>query len=295
MPWTIDDIANQRGKTFVVTGANTGIGFATAQALAAKHAKVVLACRNADKGAKAIARLKAAQPDADVELSLLDLASLASVREFAVRFQVLHRQLDGLINNAGVMIPPLGRTADGFETQFGCNFLGPFALTGLLLPVLSRTVGARVVTLSSIAHWVGRIDFSNLNAERGYSKVGAYAQSKLADLIFSYELQRRLQQSGASTISIAAHPGATRSDLARHNRVVAVASRVAQSAEAGALPSLRAALDPQAKGGQYYGPAHLFTIRGPAVRQSSSTLSRNRDVAAKLWEAAQSLTAVRYL
>jgi NAD(P)-dependent dehydrogenase (short-subunit alcohol dehydrogenase family) len=297
MKWSPDAIGSQAGRTIIVTGANAGIGFETAKVLAAKSATVFLACRNPANAAQAVERIKALNRDARVEARVLDLASLASIRSFAAEFAAANERLDVLINNAGVMTPPLGRTADGFETQFGTNFIGHFLLTMLLLPCLNRTPKSRVVTLSSVSHWVGEIDFNNLNAEKGYSKFGAYAQSKLANLIFVYELQRRLDESGAATISTGAHPGVTASELSRHNVILGVVQRaIAQPTIQGAMPSLRAAMDPTARGGDYYGPGGVLTLTlfGGARKQTSSSRSRDKDIAARLWSEAEGLCGQRY-
>jgi NAD(P)-dependent dehydrogenase (short-subunit alcohol dehydrogenase family) len=297
MIWSPESIEAQAGKTFVVTGANAGIGLETASVLAGKGAQVILACRSPEKAAHAVKQIRLLKADASVAAATLDLASLASIRAFAAGFSREHQRLDVLINNAGVMMPPLGRTADGFETQFGTNFVGHFLLTLLLLPLLNRNPGSRVVTVSSVAHWTGRIDFNNLNAEKGYSKWRAYSQSKLANLMFAYELQRRLEQSGASTISTAAHPGVTASELARHNVfLLAVQSRIAQTTAKGALPSLRAAIDPAVRGGDYFGPggALSLTLYGDARKQQSSPRSRDKTVAARLWSTAEQFCGEHY-
>jgi len=297
MIWSPESIESQAGKTFVVTGSNAGIGLETASVLAVKGAQVILACRSPEKAAHAVKQIRLLKADARVSAATLDLASLASIRTFAATLSREHQRLNVLINNAGVMMPPLGRTADGFETQFGTNFVGHFLLTLLLLPLLNRNPGSRVVTVSSVAHWTGRIDFNNLNAEKGYSKWRAYSQSKLANLMFAYELQRRLEQSGASTISTAAHPGVTASELARHNVfLLAVQSRIAQTTAKGALPSLRAAIDPAVRGGDYFGPggALSLTLYGDARKQQSSRRSRNKTVATRLWSTAEQLCGERY-
>lgn len=296
MGWNSDNISSQQGKVFVVTGGNSGVGFATVNILAAKGATVVLACRNLDKGNAALSRIHAATPDADVAVEQLDLASLASVKAFAQRMTSLYQRLDVLINNAGVMAPPQGHTEDGFEIQLGTNYLGHFALTGHLLPLLWQTPNARVVTLSSIAHWFGRIDFDNLNAERNYAKWPAYCQSKLADLVFAYELQRRFARAGAPVISVGAHPGGTRSDLGRHSALSKLMMNLLlQPAEIGALPSLMAAIEPSVKGGDYVGPGDLLTLKGLPTVQKSSALSHDPALAVRLWDAAQKLTTLAYL
>ncbi|MEX1311199.1 MAG: oxidoreductase, partial [Candidatus Sulfomarinibacteraceae bacterium] len=261
--WTHDRIPDQTGRVAVVTGANTGIGFETAAALAAKNASVVLACRDRQKADDAIRRIRARTPSARLELIELDLASLASVNRFADAFRADHDRLDLLINNAGVMIPPFALTEDGFELQFGCNHLGHFALTGRLVDLLGATPGARVVNVASLAHRYGAMDFDNLNAEKGYDKMKAYGRSKLANLLFTFELQRRLERAGSGLMATAAHPGWTGTDLQRHSAFIMLANRFfAQTPSTGALPTLRAATDPEAAGGDYYGPRGFYEMRG---------------------------------
>jgi NAD(P)-dependent dehydrogenase (short-subunit alcohol dehydrogenase family) len=284
--WTADDIADLYGRTIVVTGANSGLGAATAAELAAHGAAVVLACRNVEKGNVAAARMTG-----DVTVRRLDLADLASVREFAADTG----NVDVLVNNAGVMAVPLGRTVDGFELQIGTNFLGHFALTGLLLP----RIADRVVTLASSAHRWGRIDLGDLNwRARRYREWAAYGQSKLADLMFAYELQRRLSGAGSTVRSVAAHPGYAATELQTHrnpamNRIMRLGNwLLAQSAAAGALPTLYAATIPDAVGGAYYGPNGPGELRGYPERVGSSKASRDPVVAAKLWEQATELTGV---
>ena len=225
MRWTFDNIPEQSGRTAIVTGANAGIGYAAARALAMKGARVIMACRNRERGEAAVARVAAEQPAGSVELAIIDLASLESVRAFADSFEangsgVDNGRLDLLVNNAGVMIPPQSKTADGFELQIGVNFLGHFALTGLLLDVLARTDDSRVVTLSSLAHRGGRIDFDSFWGARHYKPWREYQQSKLACLMFALELQQRLHARGFQVSSLAAHPGGTKTDLQRHNRAL---------------------------------------------------------------------------
>jgi NAD(P)-dependent dehydrogenase (short-subunit alcohol dehydrogenase family) len=286
--WTADDIPDQSGRTIVVTGANSGLGEQAARALAAKGASVILACRNTDKGKAAAARMTG-----DVSVHKLDLANLNSVRAFAGH----SGPIDVLINNAGVMAVPHRTTADGFEMQIGTNFLGPFALTGLLLPKISD----RVVTLSSQVHRMGRINVADLNwTTRRYRRWAAYGQSKLADLMFAYELNRRLKNAGSPVRSVAAHPGYSATELQSHtetiqDRLMALANPiVAQSAENGALPELYAATMPDAVGGGYYGPDGFAEMRGHPNRVSSSAASKDQAVAARLWTRAEELTGVRY-
>jgi NAD(P)-dependent dehydrogenase (short-subunit alcohol dehydrogenase family) len=294
--WNLDSIPDQTGRVAVVTGANTGIGFETAAALASKNAKVVLACRNREKAETALKKIHERSPDARLEVIELDLGSLASVGRFAETFRAGHDHLDMLINNAGVMVPPLGRTEDGFELQFGCNHLGHFALAGRLMDLLVATPGARVVTVSSAAHRQGKMDFDNLNAETGYEKWPAYGQSKLANLLFTFELQRRLEQTGSDVIATAAHPGWTGTDLQRHSSLIGFFNHFfAQSPPMGALPTLRAATDLEAEGGDYYGPKGFFEMRGYPVQVGTTDAAKNELDARRLWQVSEKLTGVSFL
>jgi NAD(P)-dependent dehydrogenase (short-subunit alcohol dehydrogenase family) len=296
-PWTEADVPDQSGRTAVITGASSGIGFETARVLAGRGARLILGCRDPGKAHRAVLRIRDAAPGAEVRVVPLDLASLDSVRAAAA--QIRSARIDLLINNAGVMMPPYGRTADGFETQFGINHLGHFALTGLLLDRLAAP-GSRVVTVSSNSHSGGRINFDDLQSEHGYRRIAGYAQSKLANLMFSYELQRRLAAAGHPAIAVAAHPGLTRTDLARYlSRVmtayyVLIERPLAQSAAMGALGTLRAATDPAVRGGEYYGPARWRGERGCPVRISSSEASHDQSAQRRLWQESERLTGVRY-
>jgi NAD(P)-dependent dehydrogenase (short-subunit alcohol dehydrogenase family) len=303
MPWTAADIPDLADRTAVVTGANSGIGYHTAVELARHGATVVLACRDAGRGDEAVRRVAGEVPAASVQLALLDLADLASVRRFADSYPATHQGLDLLVNNAGVMALPMRRTADGFEMQFGTNHLGHFALTGLLLPRLLARPAARVVTVSSDLHRIGRIDFADLNAERGYRRWRAYAQSKLANLLFTLELQRRAEAAGADLLAVAAHPGYAATNLqtagARMTgsrlraQVAGLLNRVfSQPAEMGALPLLYAATNPDVRGGQYVGPAG--GRRGYPGLATPSAGARDADAARRLWEVSERLTGVRY-
>src|SRR2546429_5800273 len=248
--WTSGEVPGQQGRLAVVTGANTGLGFETARVLAARGASVVLAVRDTDKGKRAAAAIAGAAPGADVMVQPLDLASLDSVRAAAAELRAHHPRIDLLINNAGVLFTPRQATPDGFELQFGTNHLGHFALTGLLLDQMLPVPGSRVVTVTSLAHRLGaRINFGDLQAERSYRRVAAYGQSKLANLLFTYELARRLSGAG-TTIAVAAHPGLAATELTRHSPAIAAFSyaRVSQNAAMGALPILRAATDPGVAG-----------------------------------------------
>lgn len=301
-PWSASDIPDQTGRTVVVTGASSGVGYETAKALARRGAAVVLAGRDASKTGAASDRIRAAAPGARVDVQQLDLASLRSVRAAAGELRAAHPRLDLLVNNAGVMVPPYGRTEDGFELQIGTNHLGHFALTGLLLGSLRSTPGSRIVTVSSRAHKRGRIDFDDLHSERGYAPKAAYAQSKLANLMFTYELQRRLAAAGDATIALAAHPGWARTELQRHaaaspvkGAILAAAGAVlSQSAERGALPVLRAAVDPDAHGADYFGPSGPKEAKGDPVRVEASPSARDEAVQRRLWELSERLTGVRF-
>jgi NAD(P)-dependent dehydrogenase (short-subunit alcohol dehydrogenase family) len=296
MKWNEDQIPNLDGTTAIVTGANTGIGFETARALAAKGCQVVLACRSAGKGETAVARILEAYPEARVALSLLDLADLDSVRDFVERFRAQHTALHLLINNAGVMWLPRGTTKQGFELHLGINHLGHFALTGQLLPALLNTSRARVVTVSSLEHRPGVMRFDDLDFDaRPYGGRTAYSQSKLANLLFTFELQRRLESMNADAISVAAHPGWTATDLQRNSRLVQLLNPVfAMDAPQGALPTLRAATDPEAKGGDYFGPNQFFEIRGYPERVGTTQRAKSLADAARLWEVSEERTGVHW-
>lgn len=294
--WTFDDIPDQTGRTAIVTGANTGLGLETARMLALKGAKVVLACRDLDKGKAALERIQSAKPAGSATLAALDLSDLDSVAGFAADFSAAHERLDLLINNAGVMVPPLSRTRQGFELQLGTNHLGHFALTGRLLPLILRTPDARVVVVASTAQRVGRIEFSDLNWERrSYRAWAAYGQSKLANMLFALELQRRLAASGSQVRATAAHPGWTATELQRTTGLVRFLNPlVAMKPAAGALPTLRAATDPAAAGGSYWGPAGLFEVNGPPVPARIPGAATDEAVAARLWEVSETLTGVAF-
>jgi NAD(P)-dependent dehydrogenase (short-subunit alcohol dehydrogenase family) len=295
MAFSEADIPNQSGRTAVVTGANSGIGFETARALAAKGARVVLACRSEEKGRDAERRLRDALPSADVRFEPLDLGALASVRAFAEKLRAAEPRLDLLVNNAGVMMPPYGKTADGFEMQLGTNHLGHFALTGLLLETLRRTPKARVVTVSSLAHFWGRIAFDDLQSERSYNPTRAYGQSKLANLLFVRELARRFEAARLDALAAAAHPGSTRTELQRHSGLMhAVVAVFSQQPPEGALPTLYAATAPDVKSGDYFGPSGFAGCIGPPGRARSSPRAKDADVAKRLWDVSEQLTGVRF-
>ena len=300
--WTTADVPDQRGRIAVVTGANTGLGYHTAEVLAECGAHVVLAVRNLEKGNLALARIVAANTQADVTLQELDLGSLDSVHTAATALRRAYPRIDLLINNAGVMWTPKQLTADGFEMQFGTNHLGHFALTGLLLDNLLPVRGSRVVTVSSTGHRLrAAIHFDDLQWEHGYDRVAAYGQSKLANLLFTYELQHRLAaREHPTTIAVAAHPGGSNTELTRHlpaifkPAVIAFGPLLFQNAAMGALPTLRAATDPHVEGGQYYGPDGLGELRGHPQLVSSSKQSHDEDLQHRLWKVSEELTGVTY-
>lgn len=295
--WTLADIPDQSGRVAVVTGANTGLGLETARELARRGARVVLAVRTISKGKAALADIADSVPGAELELQQLDLSSLDSVRTATEALDNAHPRIDLLINNAGVMYTTRGTTADGFETQFGTNHLGHFAFTGLLLENLVEVPGSRIVTVSSIGHRIrSAIDFDDLQATERYDRVSAYGRSKLSNLLFTYELQRRLHAAGAASAALAAHPGGSATELGRHlpfpKPLVDMSMKLAQPAEMGALPTLRAATDPSAVGGQYYGPDGFMETSGHPVVVSSSRRSHDPTIQRRLWEASEELTGV---
>ena len=300
--WTEHDIPDQQGRVAVVTGANTGLGFETARMLAVRRASVVLAVRDVEKGKQAAARIADATPGADLSVVQLDLTALESVMAAAAELRATHSKIHLLINNAGVMYPPRRTTTrDGFELQFGTNHLGHFTLTGLLLDRLQGVPGSRVVTVSSLGHRMrAQINFDDLQWERSYDRVAAYGQSKLANLMFTYELQRRLTAGGATAIAVAAHPGLADTDLGRHApaavRLVipAIAPLLTQKAAMGALPTLRAATDPGVLGGQYYGPDGPGQTRGHPRPTTSSPQSYNVAIQQHLWAISEELTGVTF-
>lgn len=293
--WTQQDIPDQHGRVAIVTGANTGLGFETARLLAERGATVVLAVRDTDKGERAGRRI-----DGDVAVQELDLASMDSIRAGAAALRETYPRIDLLINNAGVMYTPLTRTAEGFELQFGTNHLGHFALTGLLLDSLLPVADSRVVTVSSNGHRIrAAIHFDDLQWGRSYSRVRAYGQAKLANLMFTYELQRRLEPHG-TTVALAAHPGVSNTELIRNTPTALrlpvswLAPRLTQTPEMGALPTLRAATDPAAVGGQYFGPGNRSQSRGYPQIVTSSPASHDDETQRRLWAVSEHLTGVTF-
>ncbi|MBX7447487.1 SDR family NAD(P)-dependent oxidoreductase [Mycolicibacterium sp. 3033] len=299
--WTAADVPDQTGRVAVVTGANAGLGLETAAVLAERGARVVVAVRDLGKGEAAVGEIRRRTSNADVALQQLDLSSLASVHTAADELRAAYPRIDLLINNAGVMYPPKQTTADGFELQFGTNHLGHFALTGLLLDHLLQVEGSRVVTVASIAHNIqAGINFDDLQWERSYNRVAAYGQSKLANLMFTYELQRRLAAKQAPTVAVAAHPGISNTELMRHipgsglPGFSALAGLVTNSPAVGSLATLRAATDPAVHGGQYYGPSGFRELVGHPVLVQSNRQSHDTDVQQRLWSVSEELTGVKF-
>jgi NAD(P)-dependent dehydrogenase (short-subunit alcohol dehydrogenase family) len=297
--WTAKEMPDQNGRVAVITGANSGIGYESAVALARKGAHVVMACRSMERAERARQELLARAPDASVEILLLDLASLNSVQDFATAFASRYDRLDILMNNAGIMAPPYHKTKDGFESQLGANHLGHFALTGVLLPKLLQTPKSRVVTVSSYANYFGWINFDDLQSEKRYLGWLAYCQSKLANLLFARELQRRLEDAHADVMSVAIHPGHVVTNLQSHpaNLLDSIMLRLGnatlgQRAESGAIYQLYAATAPEVRAGEFYGPK--FVIRGEIVRAWLTARARDERTAAHLWEISEELTAVHY-
>jgi NAD(P)-dependent dehydrogenase (short-subunit alcohol dehydrogenase family) len=299
--WTAAEIPDQSGRTAIVTGGNSGLGRIVARELARRGARVVIASRDNAKSAEAARAIGATLPSSTVEAAQLDLADLSSVRTFADGIRAGNDHIDLLINNAGVMAAPYRRTVDGFELQFGTNHLGHFALTGLLLPLLHDRPNARVVTVSSNNHKGGRMQFDDLQGERHYSRWGAYGQSKLANLLFAFELDRRLKASGWKVISVAAHPGYSATNLQlsgpllRERLGMRISNRLfAQSAEMGALPLLYAATAPDLEGGSYVGPDGRGEMRGHPVLVRASDRAHDEEAARRLWDISEQLTNVKY-
>ncbi|MBA3827725.1 MAG: SDR family NAD(P)-dependent oxidoreductase [Taibaiella sp.] len=297
--WTANEIPHQKGKTVVVTGGNAGIGYETALALYKAGANVIVACRDKDKAGKAIAKMENEKGPGSLAVGIIDLASLTSVRQFAETFIEQHKQLHLLINNAGVATPPASKTSEGYELQFGVNFLGHFALTGYLYPLLQATQGSRIVTLSSNGYQSAAIDFENLKSEKDYNPLREYRQSKLANLIFSIELHRRIKANGHQVLSIAAQPGANNTDLTRHLTAEEIAigkERLGAFMEPwqGALTSLYAAVSKEATGGNMYEPDDSG-LRGYPTLATIQDNALDEKVAKKLWDTAQAITGVVYL
>jgi len=291
--WTAENIPGQDGRVAIVTGSSSGIGFETARVLADKGAEVIIAVRNLSKGNNAAAKINEQHPDAKLRVMQLDLANLESVRDFAEEFKSGFERLDLLINNAGVMVPPYSKTTDGFELQFGTNHLGHFALTGALIDLLKTTRGSRVVNVSSVAHRQGNIDFDDLNWEkRSYKPWKAYSDSKIANIYFTRELGRRL---GNDTIVSMAHPGWTATELQRNSGMAGFFNTFfAQGIDMGALPTLYAAVAPEVETGDYYGPSGMMEMRGFPTKAKIVKRALDDQIAARLWDVSERLTATSY-
>ena len=301
--WTKHNIPDLTGKVIIITGGNSGIGFEAAKEFARKGAQTILACRNMDKAETALAQIKEEIPNAATKVMHLDLSVQASVHQFVAEFKDKYKRLDVLVNNAGIMAVPYTTTVDGFESQFATNHLGHFALTGLLIDLLLDTPGSRVINVSSNGHRMGRMDFDNLMYEggEGYSPLRAYGRSKLTNILFTYELQRRYQANDANAISVAVHPGLAITNLINHleNRwyfklLKPLLVSWAQSPSMSALPTIRAAIDSDVKGGDYYGPGGSRGIKGYPVLTTSSEASHNEADARRLWQVSEELTGVSY-
>lgn len=301
--WNLENIPDLSGKVIIVTGGNSGIGFEEIKAFSQNGAQTVMASRNLVKAQKARKKVLKKNPKAKIDIIELDLASIDSIHKFTKKFKENYNRLDVLVNNAGIMMVPYRQTVDGFESQIGTNHLGHFALTGLLLDILKQTKGSRVVNVSSIGHRSGVMDYNNFlfEKENSYSKMGAYSRSKLANLLFTYELNRRLAKSNLTTISVASHPGMSNTSLLDHLMGVfkyifkPLFSLYLQSPAKGALATIRAAIDPNVKGGEYYGPKKKNKeFKGPPVKVESSSASHNQEDAKKLWEVSEELTKVFY-
>src|SRR3954464_1141280 len=292
--WAATDIPDLGGKVAVVTGANSGLGYETALGLAQHGAEVVLACRDEKRGTEALERLRGAVPGVDAELSLLDLADLGSVRKFAEAYAGERAHLDILVDNAGVMALDERRTtADGFGMQFGTNHLAHFALTGMWLPQLLARPHSRVVAVTSFGHKIGKIPFDDLQAENSYRKWFRYGQSKLANLLFTFELARRAQASGKDLVAAVAHPGYANTNL-QSGTSFAWSNFMAQSAAGGALPTLYAAAAPDVQSGEFFGPSGFLEQRGAPERVKASSKAYDADSARRLWEVSEELTGVTY-
>ena len=295
MPYSATDIPNQQGKVAIVTGANSGIGFETAVALAKKGAQVVMASRSLPKAWAARDEILKVYPHGLIDVMKLDLADFTSIFAFATEFKNKFSQLNLLVNNAGIMLPPFGKTPQAFELTFATNHLGPFLLTGLLMENLAIARGSRVVTVSSLAHRQGKIVQDNLNAERHYSKTAAYAQSKLANLLFTFELERRLRQRQVETIAVAAHPGWTLTNLQVNTKIFTFLNPFfGQKPSDGALPTLYAATAHDIKGADYYGPQGLLELKGPPKKVHSTKLAQDLVLARQLWEISEKMTGITY-
>jgi NAD(P)-dependent dehydrogenase (short-subunit alcohol dehydrogenase family) len=295
--WTIEQVPSERGKVAIVTGANSGIGYQTTLGLVEKDVEVIMACRNRQKGEEAKAQILHLHPQANIKLLMLDLSSLTQIKHFAQKVHNEYGKLDLLVNNAGIMMSPYKVTGDGFENQLATNYIGHFALTGLLLPLLTASSSARVVSLSSLSYKWAKLDFDDLHASKGYSRRKAYGQSKRACLMFSFELQRRLSAARYDALSVAAHPGLSKTNLDQYfpSLIRPLGSLFLQSAKKGALPILYAALGKDLAGGEFIGPDGFGQMRGYPTRVEADEYSNNKEVATRLWKASEEMTQIYYL
>lgn len=294
--WTIHKMPDQSGKTIIITGANSGIGFEAARAFAMKNATTILGCRSLKKGNEAYSLIQKEFPQAHLDLIQLDLADIGSIRQFSDIFKNRYNHLDILINNAGVMTPPYGKTRQGFELQIGINHLGHFALTGMLMESILKTKGSRIVTMSSLTHSIGKIDFNDLHFEKKYRPFKAYSQSKLANLIFALELQRKLDSVGTDVLSLAAHPGWSGTNILRKEGILKYFNKLlGMKPEQGALPLIFASVADEVVGGSYYGPGGFKEMRGfPSLSRIAPGATNNK-VAKKLWEESEKLSGIKYV
>ena len=300
--WNFDDIPDLSGKTIIVTGGNSGLGFEAVKSLSVKGSETILACRSAKNGESAKKQILEEHPNAQINVMNLDLADLKSIHSFAMKFDAQYHKVDVLLNNAGI-ICPYKKTKDGFEIQIGTNHLGHFALTGLLLHCLKNTKGSRVINVSSLGHKFGKMIFDNFMFEKGdYSIMKAYGRSKLSNLLFTYELQRKFEKFNIDCIAVAAHPGVAKSNLAKYVTKkllykigMAISSSImSQNSSMGALPEIRASVDPLVKGGDYFGPGGFQEWRGYPVKVKSNNASHDLKNAEKLWEISEKLTKINY-
>jgi len=294
--WNTQNIPDQKGRVVIVTGATSGLGKETARVLAGKNARVIMAVRNVKKGENVAGEIRREFHNSDISVRDLDLSSLASIKNFTDGIKKDYDRLDILINNAGIMMCPYSKTEDGFEIQMGTNHLGHFALTGHLMSLLNKTKGSRVVATSSIGHRTGKIDFTDMNWEkRKYNPSRAYGDSKLANLYFTYELADRFGKNAHAPKVTAAHPGWTRTELQRHAGGLRFLNNFfSQGPDIGVLPTLRAAIDPEAKSGDYYGPARFFEMQGYPVKVKSNGRSHDKEAARQLWDISEKMTGISF-
>jgi len=295
--WNIDQVPSQSGKVAIVTGANSGIGYETTLGLVKKGVEVIMACRNLQNAEEARLKILKVHPEAQIKARKIDLSSLKEVEKFASQFRQQHHKLDLLINNAGIMMSPYQVTEDGFENQLATNYIGHFALTGLLLPLLTNTSGSRIVTLSSLSYKWAEIQFDDLHFRNGYSRRKAYGQSKRACLVFAFELQRRLSAAAKNTLSVAAHPGLSKTNLDKYFSpwIRPLGALFLQSAKKGALPVLYAALEKNIAGGEFIGPDGFQQMRGYPIKVEADAYSRDTRVGERLWKVSEEMTRVYYL